>query len=150
MTETRPTQEQLETHIEAFDHVSVAVEDIEASQPLISLIGAQRIGGGTSRRGGFAWAQYSLPGGGKIELIAPVDPDPQNFLRRFIDDRGEGLHHLTFKVYNLAQAVNAAQSLGFTITGIDDSHPAWKEAFVHPKSAHGVLIQLAEFPENHG
>ncbi|GMQ98242.1 MAG: methylmalonyl-CoA epimerase [Acidimicrobiia bacterium] len=150
MTEPELAQEQLETHIEAFDHVSVAVKDIETSQPLISLIGGQRIAGGESRRGGFAWAQFSLPGGGKLELIEPVDADPENFLRRFINTRGEGLHHLTFKVHKLDEAVAAARRLGFTITGFDDSHPAWKEAFVHPRSAHGVLIQLAEFPEDHG
>jgi len=150
MKDSLPAETQLDTHIEAFDHVSVAVNDIETSQSLISLIGGRWIDGGKNPRGGFAWAQYSLPGGGKLELIAPVDPDPEHFLRRFIDERGEGLHHLTFKVYKLADAVAAAEDLGFTITGLDDSHPSWKEAFVHPRSAHGVLIQLAEFPETHG
>jgi len=57
------------------------------------------------------------------------------------------MHHLTFKVSDIGRAVARARELGFTVVGFDDSEEDWKEAFVHPASAHGVLIQLAEFPD---
>jgi len=147
MTDRNETVNALESVIERFDHVSVAVIDIEAAAPLIRLLGGTYFDGGTNPWGDFRWAQYDLPGTGRLELIAPLDPDPDHFIQRFLAERGEGLHHLTFKVYDIEQAVARATEMGFTVTGFDDRLPDWKEAFIHPKSAHGVLIQFAEFPE---
>jgi methylmalonyl-CoA/ethylmalonyl-CoA epimerase len=131
--------------IERFDHVSMAVNDIEAAAPLITLLGGTYFDGGTNPWGDFRWVQYDLPGTGRLELIAPLNSDPDHFIQRFLTERGEGLHHLTFKVYDINQAVARSTEMGFTVTGFDDRLPDWKEAFIHPKSAHGVLIQLAEF-----
>lgn len=139
--------DQLGPVIERFDHVSMAVQDVEATAPLISLLGGVYVDGGTSPWGDFQWTQYDLPGSGRLELIAPLDPDPDHFIRRFLTQRGEGLHHLTFKVYDINEAVEQATEMGFTVTGFDDRLDDWKEAFLHPRSTHGVLIQLAEFPE---
>lgn len=136
--------------LDRFDHVSVAVKTIESASTLLTLIGAQHFDGGTSSGAAFRWDQYRLPGTGVLELIAPLDPeDASHFINKFIEERGEGLHHLTFKVKDIKTAVARAESLGFTVVGVDDSDPDWKEAFVHPKSANGVLIQLAEFQTDH-
>ncbi len=132
--------------VERFDHVSMAVRDIEASSRFIALVAGEPIDDGTSTRGAFRWAQFRLPGGVTLEMISALDQDdPSHFINRFIDQRGEGLHHLTFKVTDIREAATAATELGFVVFGLDDSDPAWKEAFIHPKSANGVLVQLAEF-----
>lgn len=136
--------------VERFDHVSMAVIDLDATAPLLGLLGAEYFDGGLSPKGDFRWAQYSLPGSGTLELIAAVGTDPNHFINRFIRERGEGLHHLTFKVFDITRAVRRATELGFTVTGFDDSIEEWKEAFLHPKSTSGVLIQLAEFPDKSG
>jgi methylmalonyl-CoA epimerase len=133
--------------IERFDHVSVAVHDIDIAQAMVDLLGGTHIGGGHSHAGDFRWIQFDLPGEGRLEMISPVVDDKDNFLNRYLAEHGEGLHHLTFKVTDIAKAVERARELGFTVVGFDDSNPEWKEAFVHPASAHGVLIQFAEFPE---
>ena len=146
MTDRNEPVNEFESVIERFDHVSMAVNDIEAAAPLITLLGGTYFDGGINPWGDFRWAQYDLPGTGRLELIAPLNLDPDHFIRRFIAERGEGLHHLTFKVYDIEQAVARATEMGFTVTGFDDRLPDWKEAFIHPKSAHGVLIQFAEFP----
>jgi methylmalonyl-CoA/ethylmalonyl-CoA epimerase len=146
MNDHNGTVDALGSVIERFDHVSMAVADIEAAAPLIALLGGTYFDGGTNSWGNFRWAQYHLPGTGRLELIAPLDSDPHHFIQRFLAERGEGLHHLTFKVYDIEQAVARATEMGFTVTGFDDRLPDWKEAFIHPKSAHGVLIQFAEFP----
>jgi methylmalonyl-CoA epimerase len=146
VTDRSAIVDQFDSVIERFDHVSMAVENIEASAPLVSLLGGTYVDGGTNPWGDFRWAQYDLPGSGRLELIAPLDPDPDHFIRRFLTERGEGLHHLTFKVHDINDAVARATEMGFTVTGFDDRLDDWKEAFLHPKSSHGVLIQFAEFP----
>lgn len=146
MSDRSDTVAQLGSVIERFDHVSMAVHDINGAVPLITLLGGTYFDGGTNPRGDFTWVQYDLPGSGRLELISPVDPNPDHFIRRFLADRGEGLHHLTFKVYNINEAVARATEMGFVVTGFDDRIDDWKEAFIHPRSSHGVLIQLAEFP----
>jgi methylmalonyl-CoA/ethylmalonyl-CoA epimerase len=146
MNRRTETVDQLGSVIERFDHVSMAVENIEAAAPLIALLGGEYYDGGNNPWGDFTWAQYDLPGSGRLELIAPLIPDPDHFIRRFLAERGEGLHHLTFKVYDINKAVEKATEMGFTVTGFDDRLEDWKEAFIHPRSSHGVLIQLAEFP----
>lgn len=134
--------------IDRFDHVSMAVRTIESSTSLVALVGGVRFDGGLSPRENFHWEQYRLPGWGTLEIIAPVDPtDASHFINRFIDERGEGLHHLTFKVSDISAAVAGAEALGFRVVGFDDSDATWKEAFVHPKTSNGVLVQLAEFPD---
>lgn len=136
--------------IERFDHVSAAVRDIDAMQPLLDLLGAEHFDGGLSFEGDFRWEQYRLPGGTRLELIASVGDDPAHFIPRFIRDRGEGLHHLTFKVYDIHAARDRAVELGFEVVGFDVAEDDWKELFLHPRSTHGVLVQLAEFPAKDG
>lgn len=147
MSEIESLHEGLQDVIERFDHVSIAVRDIEIAQTLVDLLGGTHIGGGLSYALDFRWIQFDLPGQGRLEMISPVIDDPENFLNRYLDENGEGLHHLTFKVNDIHKAVARAKELGFTVVGFNVEEEDWKEAFVHPASAHGVLIQLAEFPD---
>ena len=137
----------LDDVIERFDHFSIAVRNIGTTAPLVALMGGSPYESGLNSGGDFHWAQFSLAGG-KLELIAAVDQhDERHFINAFLQARGEGLHHLTFKVTNLREAADRATALGFAVVGFDDTDEAWKEAFVHPKSASGVLIQLAEYTD---
>jgi len=112
---------------------------------MVELMGARFREGGDEI--GFRWAQWHLPGSGKLEMIQPLDPDDgDNFLVRFLRERGPGLHHLTFRVHNLTDAVIHARDMGFDVTGVSPTGD-WKEAFIHPKSSHGTLIQLAEWDD---
>ena len=134
--------------VERFDHVSMAVRDPASLRPLLDLLGAAQVDGGFETASEFHWAQYDLPHWGRLEVISTESDDPEHFINRFIDDRGEGLHHLTFKVSDLAASCDAARDAGYRVVGFDDSVDEWKEAFLHPASSHGVLIQLAEFPDH--
>lgn len=138
--------EELHDVIERLDHVSIAVWDIAAASHLPDFLGGRFRDGGLSHQRDFRWAQWDLPFG-KLEMIAPVDRDGDTFLTRFLRDHGEGPHHLTFKVHDIAAAVARARELGFDVVGENTAHQGWREAFVHPRSSHGVLIQLAEFDD---
>ena len=92
--------------------------------------------------------QFDLAAGPKLELLEPLDPeDTKNFLVRFLAGGGEGPHHVTFKVRDIVRAVAAVRELGYAVVGEDHTEPNWKEAFVHPKSSHGLLIQMAEWDD---
>ena len=123
-----------------FDHVAVAMTRISDSLPFVAgELGGRYCGGGDA--GAFLWRQYRFVGGGVLELLEPSG-EPGGFLHRFIDQHGGGVHHVTYKVDDLAASCRAAQELGFSVVGYNDSDPGWMEAFLHPRSAMGIVVQL--------
>lgn len=134
----------MEGLFERLDHTSIAVHNIEEIVPLMEMVGAEFLEGADNERNGFRWVQYQVAGG-KLEFIAPTRED--SFLTKFLAKRGDGLHHLTFKVTDLEEAIARAEKAGYEVT---DRHEGrnWHEAFLHPKSSHGVLIQLAAWDDS--
>ncbi len=92
---------------------------------------------------GFRFVQYRYPNRMKIELLQPIDQT--GFLTRFLQRRGEGVHHLTFRVKGIESRLEDLRARGFEPVQVA-LQGRWKEAFIHPKQAHGVLIQLLEMP----
>lgn len=134
--------------VERLDHVAVAVADIEPAARLVEALGATFRSGGDDTSKLFRWAQFVLPGSGTIELLAPLpEAGPDHFLMRFLDTRGEGMHHITLKVSDLRAAVDIVEAKGYQVVGVDLDLVTWKEAFIHPKSSHGLLIQLAQWDD---
>lgn len=137
----------LEGAVERFDHLALAVRDIRTVLPLLDLMGGVYRTGGRHPTANFVWVQFDLPGDTKLEILSPVEPtDGEHFLNRFLTTRGEGLHHVTFKVRDLRAAVAAARASGYEVVG-EHYTGGWQEAFVHPGTAHGMLIQFAEWDE---
>ena len=93
---------------------------------------------------GFAPAQLRFGNGARVEVLMPHDVQANDFLARFLDHSGPGPHHLTFKVPELDSALELVRASGFEPIGIDVSDPEWLEAFLHPKQATGVVVQLAQ------
>jgi methylmalonyl-CoA/ethylmalonyl-CoA epimerase len=127
------------------DHVALAAAD--TAPGLRFLTGAL---GGTVLSGGHAFGFRPMQvligdrsGGMKVELLEPWETERNDFLARFIAHTGAGPHHLTFKVPDFDAALDAARAAGFTPVGIDRSDPRWHEAFLHPREAHGTVVQLA-------
>jgi hypothetical protein len=127
------------------DHVAHAVPSWQAVwDRYVVDLGAEWSSGGPGS--GFAPAQLRFGNGGRIELLMPCAVEENDFLQRFITNNGPGPHHLTFKVPDLAWAIDQARSFGFDPIGIDFRDPEWMEAFIHPKQATGVVVQMAEAP----
>lgn len=125
------------------DHVAVAAERWEDAWPRYAAeLGGRWINGGESP--GFAAHQVAYANGMRLELIRPHAVEENDFMRRFLDRNGPGPHHLTFKVDDIEGALAAAESAGFRPVGVDLTWSEWKEAFLHPKDAPGVVVQLAE------
>jgi len=105
-------------------------------------LGAEWSSGGPGP--GFAPGQLQFANGARIEMLMPWNVEVNDFLSRFLATNGPGPHHLTFKVPDLADAIERVRAFGIEPVGVDFSHPEWLEAFLHPKQATGVVVQLAE------
>src|SRR5262245_15300792 len=112
----------------------------DAPSVLVGALGGSPAHGGSSSQ--YRFGQWRFDGGGRLEILEPEKPD--GFLSRFLETRGPGIHHVTFKVPSLQDACGRARDLGYDIVGYDDSDPEWKEAFLHPKQALGIVVQFAE------
>jgi methylmalonyl-CoA/ethylmalonyl-CoA epimerase len=123
------------------DHVAVALNSIECAVPLYrDALGGEYLMGGDQAET-WKWVQFRWPGGGKVELL---EPKGDGFLSRFLDSRGEGLHHVTFKTDDIRAAIAQVESQGYELVDVDLEGPNWKEAFLRPSKAHGTLIQVAQ------
>ncbi len=124
-----------------FDHIALGLERMtDAPAVLVGALGGVPDEGAPSRE--FNWGCWRFHGGGRIEVIEPRGD--HGFLHRFLARHGPGIHHVTFIVRSLAEACARAEAHGYTIVGYDDSNPSWKEAFLHPRQAQGIVVQLAE------
>jgi len=126
-----------------FDHVAIGTPALTYGWQLFGgLLGGTWVYGGDSA--GYWWGQLQFAAGPKIELLTPTGGPDAAFLERFLASRGPGPHHFTFIVPDLSQTVAQARALGIEPVGVDLSGDVWKEAFLHPRDAHGIVIQLAQ------
>jgi methylmalonyl-CoA/ethylmalonyl-CoA epimerase len=124
-----------------FDHIAIAVPRLaDADAVLAGQLGGRSTFGATTDE--YRFRHWRYEGGGDLEVLEPVGAN--GFLHRFLAQRGPGIHHVTFTVPNLDDACDRARVYGYSIVGYDGSDPQWKEAFLHPREAQGIVVQLAE------
>jgi methylmalonyl-CoA/ethylmalonyl-CoA epimerase len=93
---------------------------------------------------GFWWGQLKFAAGPKIELLTPTGGPDAAFLDRFLAARGAGPHHFNFMVTDIEDTLARIKAFGLEPVGVNLADPAWKEAFLHPRDAHGIVIQVAQ------
>ena len=84
---------------------------------------------------GIKQAFFQFPDGGFLELVAPTDPE--SAVGRALESRGEGVHTIALAVDDVAATAERAKAGGARLIG--EGGP---QVFIHPKSAHGLLVQL--------
>lgn len=87
-------------------------------------------------------------GGFRIELMEPLRGD--SLLAEHLGRRGEGFHHLTFMVDNVAQTVTDLAEAGLAAVGTDVSSSHWSETFLSPRATFGALMQFANASDSFG
>ena len=123
------------------DHIAIAMHRLNDAPTFVAgVLGGIPFFGMDA--GVFRFGQWEFEGDGRIEILEPRGDD--GFVHRFLATRGPGVHHVTFKVPSLRDACDRAESLGYGIVGYNDANPYWKEAFLHPKDALGIVVQLAQ------
>ena len=126
----------------ALDHIALGLRRIADGVPFLTgELGGRFLDGGPS--GNFTGGQWSFADGEKLELIEPLG-EPGGFMHRFLAARGPGIHHVTFKVPDMVAAAERVRRFEYEVVGYNDDSPYWKELFLHPKQALGIVVQLAE------
>ncbi len=86
-------------------------------------------------------------GESEIELVQPTTSD--SGLANFLEKRGEGMHHICIEVEDIDAALAELKSKGVRlINEVPEELPGRKMAFIHPKAANGVLVELYQLTEN--
>lgn len=144
---TKPDSDRLQASAEPigrFDHIGIAVHSIEKARPFFEdVLGAKHRHTADHASGDFRIALFDLHVF-CIELLEPINPD--GFLAKFLAKRGEGFHHLTLQTPDLAEKVAELEAKGVRVVDKNLDDPASIDAFISPKSAHGLLIQLGQTP----
>jgi methylmalonyl-CoA/ethylmalonyl-CoA epimerase len=127
------------------DHIGIAVRSVDHARKFFEdTLGARFLHESARAEDGFRVLNFELQGL-IIELIEPVGEN--SFVQKFIDTRGEGMHHLTFNVPNSREKAAELKAQGVRIVEEHDWAPDSFEAFISPRSSHGVLIQIGSgFP----
>ena len=131
---------------ERIDHVAIIVRDIEQAlvfyRDTLGLVPSE-VREVTSEQVRIAFLPMGGPGGSEIELIEPTDPDSS--LSRFLEKRGEGLHHICLEVRDIEAALREMQAKGAAVLDEEPRVAADGRAiFLHPKGTNGVLLELLE------
>ena len=125
-------------------HIAIAVKDIEASKKLFALISNATASETAVVSDQKVKVCFIETGETKIELIQPIEGNIG--VAKFLEKRGEGLHHICLEVSDIELALADYKSRGFRL--IDEVPRIGAEghrvAFVHPQSTNGVLIELEE------
>jgi methylmalonyl-CoA/ethylmalonyl-CoA epimerase len=133
----------------AIDHVGVAVSDLEAAISLYEeSFGMELVHRETVESQGVEAVLLDV-GDSHVELLAATGPDTP--VGKFVASRGEGLHHVAYRVTDIDATLAALRDAGIALiddearTGIRSS----RVAFLHPKSTGGVLTEIVEPAAGH-
>jgi len=124
--------------IKGVDHIVVRVKDIEEGiRTYRDKLGMEMERRDESEALGIKQAFFPFEDGGFLEVVAPLNPDTP--VGKSIESRGEGVHTVSFAVDDLDATIKAMQEAGAQLIGVGTP-----QVYVHPKSAHGLLVQLTE------
>jgi len=126
------------------DHIGIAVKDLEAAidtyEKLLQtpcykreVVESQNVE-----------TAFLQTGESKVELLGATDPE--SVINKFIEKKGEGMHHVAFEVDDIQAEIKRLKSEGFTLLS-DTPKPGADEkeiVFLHPKSSNGVLVELCQ------
>jgi len=128
------------------DHIAIAVRDIDKALKFFTEVLNSRPTGEKIelKEEGINFQFLEMPGGLKLELLEPVDDS--GTVGAFIKTRGEGFHHICFRVQDIEKAIENLKSGGFRIVGenLNPEEYSNRYAFIHPKDCHGILVELEE------
>jgi methylmalonyl-CoA/ethylmalonyl-CoA epimerase len=127
------------------DHIAIAVNDVEESAKVYQqALGVDNVEFETVESEGVKIAIIELENG-RIELMQPTnDSSP---IKKFLDKKGQGLHHLALDTNNIEDEVERMEGCGIQFLGkIRPGSAGTKVTFIHPKSLNGVLAELCSHP----
>jgi methylmalonyl-CoA/ethylmalonyl-CoA epimerase len=129
--------------IERIDHISLAVKDIEKAKKFFcDILGLVPCTWSVLEDLKYLGQVFSAGDLTRVEMITPTGSG--SFLDKFLAER-EGVHHICFQTLDIVKAKQYLDEKGIPTFGYNDNFEDWKELFIHPRDAFGVLIQIAQF-----
>ncbi|HNA16852.1 MAG TPA: methylmalonyl-CoA epimerase [Ferruginibacter sp.] len=126
------------------EHIGIAIKDMQASVELFEkllntpcykteMVESEKVNTAFFRQGET-----------KIELLESITPD--GVIAKFIERKGEGIHHIAFDVADIRQEMKRLQAEGFTLLNEEPKKGADNKwvCFLHPKGTNGVLVELCQ------
>ena len=126
------------------EHIGIAVKNIESAKAIYkSLLGADSYKTEAVESEGVS-TSFFMCGESKIELLEATRADSP--IAKFIEKRGEGIHHIAFSVTDIKAETNRLMEEGFIVLNEEPKKGADNKrvVFLHPKSTNGVLIELCQ------
>lgn len=130
------------------EHIGIAVKDLEAAVETYE----QLLNGKCYKRETVEQQKvetaFFRTGESKVELLGATSPE--SVIAKYIDKKGEGMHHVAFEVDDIHSELDRLRDEGFTVLGEEPSRGADNKlvAFLHPKDNHGVLVELCQSIED--
>lgn len=131
--------------MEKLEHIGIAVKNMEkANATFAQLLGREHYKIEEVESEGVRTSFFEIGGGVKIELLEATREDSP--VAKFIEKRGEGIHHLAFLVTDISESIDGYRKKGFELINETPKKGADNKmiSFLHPKSTGGVLIELCE------
>lgn len=130
--------------IKRIDHIGIAVKSIEETLAFYEEALGLKVATTEAEADQRVVVAFLPAGESEVELVEPIDDDGP--VARFINKRGEGIHHICFEVTDIEKALARLEEKGVQLI---DRQPyigtgGKKIAFIHPRATHGVLVELYE------
>ena len=135
--------------LKKINHIAIAVNNLEEAAKFYQNVLGLTISGVEVVTAQKTKVGFFKIGESNIEMVQPSEPDSP--LVKFLETKGQGIHHICFEVDDIEAEIKALLAKGATMVD-QKSRPGAhnsKVAFIHPKSSNGVLIELCELPKNH-
>ena len=135
---------QNEFHMDKIEHIGIAVKDLKVSNQLFAaLFGTPHYKMESVESEGVN-TSFFKSGPNKIELLEATNPESP--IAKFLEKKGEGIHHIAFAVDNIEAEIARLTKEGFTVLNKTPKKGADNKlvAFLHPKTTNGVLIELCQ------
>jgi len=128
------------------DHIAIAVNSVEASAKVYQqALGIDDVAFETVESEGVKVAILSMENG-RIELMQPTND--QSPIKKFLDKKGQGLHHIALETDNIEGEVERMEGCGVQFLGkVRSGSAGTKVTFIHPKSLEGVLAEICSHPK---
>ncbi|BDW92356.1 MULTISPECIES: methylmalonyl-CoA epimerase [Flagellimonas] len=130
--------------MEKIEHIGIAVKDLETSNKLFEkLLGVPHYKIEEVASEGVK-TSFFKSGPNKIELLEATKPDSP--IAKYLEKKGEGIHHIAFAVEDIASEIDRLKNEGFTVLNETPKKGADNKlvAFLHPKGTNGVLVELCQ------
>ncbi len=126
------------------EHIGIAVKDLEKSNELFSKLFGKPPYKSEAVESEGVTTSFFKSGPNKIELLEATNPSSP--IAKFIERKGEGIHHIAFAVKDIYAEIERMKLEGFTVLNDTPKKGADNKlvVFLHPKSTNGVLIELCQ------